>query len=148
MDFTREFQSVLEKHRPNDQSIAALSTMDVNCITNRNVSQDLVNESYQGSMDNLNRSFLPEGDHPYIPVYIYVFVSVINGFIFLFGLSGNCLVVVVIMKSRSMRTPINFFLLSLSIADILVLLFCQPAALMEFYAKDRWLIGEVMCKLP
>ena len=117
-----------------------------NNTKHRNNSLDYFNESYQGNFDNLNRSYSQEADQPYIPLYIYVLVSVINGFIFLFGLGGNFLVVIVIVKSRSMRTTTNFFLLSLSIADILVLLFCQPAALLEFYGKDRWLIGEFMCK--
>ena len=115
----------------------------LNNTKNRNNSLNYFNESYQG---NLNRSYFLEADQPYIPLYIYVLVSVINGLIFLFGLGGNFLVVIVIVKSRSMRTTTNFFLFSLSIADILVLLFCQPAALLEFYGKDRWLIGEFMCK--
>ncbi|XP_060562096.1 QRFP-like peptide receptor [Ruditapes philippinarum] len=46
-----------------------------------------------------------------------------------------------------MRTPTNYFISSLAVADLLVLLICQPAALMEFFAKDRWLIGKTLCKL-
>ena len=84
--------------------------------------------------------------HPYIPVYLYVLVSLFNVCIFVFGLIGNVLVVLVIVKVRNMRTSTNLFLLSLSVADMMVLLFCQPAALMEFYAKDRWMIGTAMCK--
>ena len=85
-------------------------------------------------------------DHPYIPLYIYILVSVFNSVIFILGIFGNVLVLLVIAKVRSMRTPTNFFLMSLSIADILVLLVCQPAALMEFFAKDRWFIGRTMCE--
>ncbi|XP_064617180.1 QRFP-like peptide receptor [Liolophura sinensis] len=46
-----------------------------------------------------------------------------------------------------MRVPNNFFFASLSIADLLVLVICQPSALLEFYAKDRWYLGTAMCKL-
>lgn len=106
----------------------------------------VINRSYEGSTRGVNRSYISPEDIPFIPIYIYVVVSALNAIIFICGIIGNLLVVLVIAQSRNMRTPTNFFLLSLSIADMLVLLFCQPAALMEFYAKDRWLIGNVMCK--
>ena len=92
--------------------------------------------------NNVTRS----GDDPFIPLYIYILVSVLNTLIFIMGTFGNFLVVLVIARVRNMRTPTNFFLLNLSVADILVLLVCQPAALMEFFAKDRWFIGAAMCK--
>ena len=97
---------------------------------------------------DLNRTFNKTnlGDEPNIPMYTFILVLMLNSIIFIIGISGNFLVVLVIARVRIMRTPTNFFLLNLSIADILVLSICQPAALMEFYSKDRWLIGEAMCK--
>ena len=83
---------------------------------------------------------------PEIPKYTFILVLILNCIIFIMGIAGNFLVVLVIARVRTMRTPTYFFLLNLSVADILVLLICQPAALMEFYSKDRWLIGEAMCK--
>ena len=97
--------------------------------------------SNESKTENINSTA-----HPYIPVYLYVLVSLFNVCIFVFGLIGNVLVVLVIVKVRNMRTSTNLFLLSLSVADMMVLLFCQPAALMEFFAKDRWMIGTAMCK--
>ena len=121
--------------------------MNLNNTTSRNNIPYFFNETYRGrNFDNLSGPISQEDYQPYIPLYMYILVSVLNGSIFLFGLGGNCLVVIVIVKSRGMRTPTNLFLFSLSIADILVLLFCQPAALLEFYGKDRWLIGGFMCK--
>jgi len=81
-----------------------------------------------------------------IPLYMYITVSVTNAVIFLVGTFGNCLVIFVVAKTRDMRTPTNVFLLNLSVADLLVLLVCQPAALLEFYSKDRWFLGTFMCK--
>ena len=97
---------------------------------------------------DLNQTFnwTRSDEPPKIPLYTFILVLVFNSLIFIMGISGNLLVVLVIARVRNMRTPTNFFLLNLSIADILVLSICQPAALMEFYAKDRWLIGEAMCK--
>ena len=97
---------------------------------------------------DLNQTFnrTNTGNEPEIPLYTFILVLLFNSLIFIMGITGNFLVVLVIARVRTMRTPTNFFLLNLSIADILVLLICQPAALMEFYSKDRWLIGEAMCK--
>ena len=81
-----------------------------------------------------------------IPTYIYIVSPLFNGLIFLVGLLGNICVMIVVIKVRSMRTPTNVFLLNLSVADILVLLVCQPAGLLEFFGKDRWFLGKFMCK--
>ena len=101
-------------------------------------------ENGSGYSYQLNQTF--NQNEPEIPLYTFILVLVFNSLIFIMGIAGNFLVVLVIARVRTMRTPTNFFLLNLSIADILVLLICQPAALMEFYSKDRWLIGEAMCK--
>ncbi|KAL4231045.1 hypothetical protein ACF0H5_008628 [Mactra antiquata] len=81
-----------------------------------------------------------------IPLYIYICVSVVNAIIFIVGTFGNVLVIVVVLRVREMRTPTNVFLLNLSVADVMVLIVCQPAALLEFYGKERWFLGEVMCE--
>ncbi|XP_060570534.1 cholecystokinin receptor type A-like [Ruditapes philippinarum] len=82
-----------------------------------------------------------------IPTYIYVIAPLLNAIIFLLGIFGNICVIIVIIRVRNMRTPTNVFLLNLSVADVLVLLVSQPAGLLEFFGKDRWFLGEVMCKL-
>ncbi|XP_033757421.1 LOW QUALITY PROTEIN: cholecystokinin receptor type A-like [Pecten maximus] len=79
-------------------------------------------------------------------LYIYIWVTVVNAVIFLTGVVGNIMVIIVVIKVRDMRTTTNYFLVNLSIADLLVLLICQPSALLEFYAKDRWYIGQTLCK--
>ncbi|PVD31038.1 hypothetical protein C0Q70_10315 [Pomacea canaliculata] len=48
---------------------------------------------------------------------------------------------------KDMRTPMNWYLVNLSVADLLVLLVCQPAALIEFFARDRWYLGEMLYTL-
>ena len=83
-----------------------------------------------------------------IPLYIYIIVSLANFVIFVIGVFGNLMVIYVIIKVKNMRTATNVFLLNLSVADVLVLLVCQPAGLLEFFGKDRWFLGEVMCKTP
>lgn len=125
--------------------------MNTSCIIQisyeqSNTQMAVDNGSYYSYDFNQTLEDYGTGEDPYIPLYIYILVSIFNSIIFILGILGNFLVVLVIVKVRNMRTPTNFFLLNLSIADILVLLICQPAALMEFYGKDRWFIGEAMCK--
>lgn len=80
------------------------------------------------------------------PSYIYIWITVVNALIFLTGCVGNILVIIVVAKVRDMRTPTNYCLVNLSVADLLVLTICQTSAMLEFYAEDRWLLGEFLCK--
>ncbi|XP_066277430.1 thyrotropin-releasing hormone receptor-like [Branchiostoma lanceolatum] len=63
------------------------------------------------------------------------------------GVVGNLLVGVVVLKVRRMRSPTNYLLLNLSVADLLVLLVCVPAAILETWVVSPWLLGEFMCYL-
>lgn len=82
----------------------------------------------------------------YIPLYIYIITIIVNAIIFIVGTFGNMFVIYVILRVQNMRTATNVFLLNLSAADVLVLLVCQPAGLVEFFGKDRWFLGKAMCK--
>ena len=84
--------------------------------------------------------------HPGTPFYVFVWVTILNAVVFLVGLVGNVLVIVVVTRVREMKTSTNFCLMNLSIADLLVLLICQPAALLEFYGQEKWVLGDFMCK--
>ncbi|KAK2141637.1 hypothetical protein LSH36_1063g00022 [Paralvinella palmiformis] len=67
--------------------------------------------------------------------------------VFLFGVTGNVLVIFVIFKNPEMSTATNIFLVNLSFADLLVLLVCMPIGLIDLYSKDVWLLGSFMCEL-
>ena len=78
--------------------------------------------------------------------YVYVTVTVFYVIVFMFGIVGNVLVIYVVCTQRDMLTPTNMFLVNLSVADLLVLLVCMPSSLVEFHARDVWLLGDVMCE--
>lgn len=103
-----------------------------------------LNASLPSDSNNSLHSGINNFEH--VSIYTVVYVTVINIIIFCVGICGNGLVIIVMCKMRSMRTSTNSYLFSLAIADVCVLLVCQPIALMEFYAKDRWFIGPVLCK--
>ncbi|KAM9409567.1 LOW QUALITY PROTEIN: neuromedin-U receptor 2 [Pholidichthys leucotaenia] len=65
--------------------------------------------------------------------------------IFLTGLSGNLLTCAVIAKHKKMRNPTNFYLLSLAVSDLLVLLFGMPLELYDLWQNYPFPFGEGGC---
>lgn len=47
------------------------------------------------------------------------------------GISGNMLVIMVIIKNKILRSTSNYFLISLSIADLMVASFVMPICLLN-----------------
>lgn len=82
---------------------------------------------------------------PRLPEYITIYVTVINIIIFVVGIVGNSLVIAVVARVKDMRTTMNLYLVNLSAADFLLLLVCQPTAMLDFYAKERWILGDGAC---
>ncbi|XP_059140942.1 thyrotropin-releasing hormone receptor-like [Physella acuta] len=77
-----------------------------------------------------------------------VVASALSSVIFVFGFLGNILVVVVIARTRSMHTTTNCYLLSLAVADSIVLLAGTLPAIPEpFFKVDEWPYGRLMCPL-
>lgn len=85
-----------------------------------------------------------------------VIVPVVFGLIFVVGVIGNCLVMVVIGKvrygsggrdagGRKPRSPTNVFILNLCAADLLFLLFCVPLHA-TIYSLPEWVFGAFLCK--
>ncbi|XP_077866304.1 QRFP-like peptide receptor [Saccoglossus kowalevskii] len=79
--------------------------------------------------------------------YTIIITTVFYVIIFILGVIGNVLVLFVVCCNKDMGNSTNYFLVNLSVADLLVLVFCMPVALLETYIIRPWLLGEVMCKL-
>jgi len=68
--------------------------------------------------------------------------------IFLVGIVGNVLVVVVIWRTRSLHTPTNCYLSSLAVADILLLITAPLPTIVElFFVIDQTFLGKEGCCL-
>lgn len=68
--------------------------------------------------------------------------------IFLVGLIGNVMVVIVVIRTRSMHTPTNCYLVSLAVADVLVLVSAPLPTIIEFFGiVDQCLGGPIGCSL-
>ncbi|KAM4728023.1 neuromedin-U receptor 1-like [Anableps anableps] len=65
--------------------------------------------------------------------------------IFMVGVLGNSLTCAVILRYKVMQTPTNYYLLSLAISDLLVLLLGMPLELYEMQQNYPFLLGEGGC---
>lgn len=107
-----------------------------------------INESSEMSTFQENSSdvsLFPPSDYP----FQYQVISVIIGIvIFLVGMLGNILVIVVVCRTKCMHTPTNCYLLSLSVADCLVLLSATLPSIPEpFFHTGEWPWGRVTCSV-
>ena len=84
---------------------------------------------------------------------IAVKVSRIIPYVFIMAVSiaGNILVAVVVLRVRSMRKAINFFILNMAISDLLITLVYMPRVVSILMAGYKWLsngaAGLVFCKM-
>ncbi|XP_066469034.1 neuromedin-U receptor 2 [Tiliqua scincoides] len=81
----------------------------------------------------------PRRSHLFLPMtWVYALI-------FIVGVPGNLLVCLVILKHRNMRIPINYYLFSLAVSDLLVLLFGMPFEVYEMWSNYPFLFGLVGC---
>ncbi|TFK06774.1 hepatocyte growth factor-regulated tyrosine kinase substrate [Platysternon megacephalum] len=66
--------------------------------------------------------------------------------IFIVALIGNILVCIAVWKNHHMRTVTNYFIVNLSLADVLVTITCLPATLVVDIT-ETWFFGQTLCKV-
>nr|XP_060616975.1 neuromedin-U receptor 2 [Anolis sagrei ordinatus] len=76
---------------------------------------------------------------------VFLPMSWVYAMIFIVGVSGNLLVCLVILKHRNMKTPTNYYLFSLAISDLLLLLLGMPLEIYEMWSNYPFLFGPVGC---
>ncbi|XP_073844754.1 CCHamide-2 receptor [Musca autumnalis] len=75
-----------------------------------------------------------------------VFVAILFTLIFIVGVLGNGTLVIIFFRHRSMRNIPNTYILSLALADLLVIIVCVPLAILV-YTQDSWTFGKSMCQI-
>ncbi|XP_071527174.1 thyrotropin-releasing hormone receptor-like [Panulirus ornatus] len=88
-------------------------------------------------------------DNPLYYSYIYrVIGTLFQGIIFVIGVIGNVMVVIVVAKNKNMTTPTNCYLVSLAIADCAVLIAAVPQEIVSYYLiGNHWIWGHVGCAI-
>ena len=59
---------------------------------------------------------------------------------------GNCAVVVAVYHNPALRSTINFYLVNLAAADVLIALCCMWPHLVNDLTKPAFVLGPFMCK--
>ena len=111
--------------------------------------QDVDNNGTQNtfSMTARNASVTQSSGFPeYLrePVAATAFQITVWSTVAFLGVIGNLLVCFVIL-GRLRKTSMNYYLLSLAIADLGVLLFIYPVSVAKYVSPFRWLLGEQAC---
>lgn len=103
-----------------------------------------------GSHTNLDNACLTEGE--YLEKYlgprrssVFLSVCLIYLVIFMVGVVGNALTCTVIARNKVMWTPTNYYLFSLAVSDLLVLLLGMPLELYELWQNYPFLLGKGGC---
>ena len=79
------------------------------------------------------------------PLGALVFQITLWSTIVFLGVVGNLLVCFVILSQSKMKTSMNYFFLSLAIADLGVLLILYPMMLLKYLFPFHWLLGKYAC---
>uniref|UniRef100_A0A3Q3L198 G-protein coupled receptors family 1 profile domain-containing protein n=1 Tax=Mastacembelus armatus TaxID=205130 RepID=A0A3Q3L198_9TELE len=77
------------------------------------------------------------------PVFLPICITYL--ILFMVDVVGNSLTCVVILLSKVMQTPTNYYLLSLAVSDLLVLLLGMPLELYEMWQNYPFLLREGGC---
>jgi tachykinin-like receptor len=78
------------------------------------------------------------------PWEIQLIWSLIFGLMILFAVFGNLIVICIIVTHRSMRTVTNYFLLNLTIADLVTIIFNATFNYI-FMLNGHWPFGKIYC---
>ncbi|XP_021912950.1 neuropeptides capa receptor-like isoform X2 [Zootermopsis nevadensis] len=106
------------------------------------------NDTSLGSMNESIEQYLGRTLGPKrLPLAVVLPITVTYVVIFVSGIIGNVAVCVVIARNRSMRTATNYYLFSLAVSDLTLLLLGLPYELGIYWQQYPWVLGETLCKL-
>uniref|UniRef100_A0A3B4UAL0 Growth hormone secretagogue receptor type 1 n=1 Tax=Seriola dumerili TaxID=41447 RepID=A0A3B4UAL0_SERDU len=106
--------------------------------------------SHNCSWEEINDT--TRNDDPVLPPLNYYSIPLLTGItiactlLFLVGMTGNVMTILVVSKYRDMRTTTNLYLCSMAVSDLLIFL-CMPLDLYRMWRYRPWRLGDVLCKL-
>ncbi|XP_034477392.1 neuropeptide CCHamide-2 receptor [Drosophila innubila] len=122
---------------------AATAGLNVSQVSNFSLlegSKTALGGGRNGSFEE-NSGYVDVWDRP--ETYI---VTVLFTLIFIVGVLGNGTLVIIFFRHRSMRNIPNTYILSLALADLLVILVCVPVATIV-YTLESWPFERNMCRI-
>ncbi|XP_069748543.1 motilin receptor [Narcine bancroftii] len=82
---------------------------------------------------------------PLFPVSTLIPVTVLCITLFVVGVTGNALTVLIILRYKDMKTTTNLYLSSMAVSDLLIL-FCLPFDLYRLWRYKPWVFGDFLCR--
>lgn len=73
-----------------------------------------------------------------------LFLPTLYSLVFLLGLTGNALVVLVLLKYKRLKSMTDIYVLNLAISD---LLFVLALPFWSYFMADNWVFGDTLCKV-
>lgn len=146
-------KDLFKKVKMTGSSYPHYSAVDTNCAFLNEVTHFLLrhlshsNESYD-YYEHLETIFQsPEFLEKFISlsrgewIFIYIF-----GILFALAIGGNFLVCFAVLRNEHMQTVTNYYIVNLSISDILMIILCMPSTVMYDFL-DTWYFGLLGCKI-
>ncbi|XP_063992676.1 pyrokinin-1 receptor-like isoform X2 [Diachasmimorpha longicaudata] len=109
----------------------------------RNTTEYLTNEATHLGSSESSSAYTTRRD----PLYLVIPVTIIYLSIFLTGTIGNVSTCIVITRNKSMHTATNYYLFSLAVSDLLLLISGLPAEVYLVWSKYPYIFGEGFCVL-
>ncbi|XP_075210432.1 pyrokinin-1 receptor-like [Lycorma delicatula] len=81
------------------------------------------------------------------PLYIVIPITILYSLILLTGVVGNIITCVVIARNRHMHTATNYYLFSLAVSDLLLLVSGLPQEMYYVWSRFPYVFGEAFCLL-
>lgn len=140
LSFTRS-RMIAKPNCSSKDTLASRCVHDLLCNTSvvLNLSEVEMEEFCLNQDEYLEKYLGPRRSPVFLPVCITYLI------IFLVGAVGNILTCIVIARNKVMRTPTNFYLFSLAVSDLLVLLLGMPLELYEMWSNYPFLLGKGGC---
>ncbi|XP_076013774.1 growth hormone secretagogue receptor a [Genypterus blacodes] len=82
----------------------------------------------------------------YYSIPLLTAITIACTLLFLVGVTGNVMTILVVSKYRDMRTTTNLYLCSMAVSDLLIFL-CMPLDLYRMWRYRPWRFGDALCKL-
>ncbi|XP_065072878.1 pyrokinin-1 receptor-like [Ochlerotatus camptorhynchus] len=113
------------------------------------------NDDYAGGLSgiyyvnngNVNHNIPTESDDVRDSLWIVIPISIIYSTIFVIGVLGNVITCIVISKNKSMHTATNYYLFSLAISDLLLLLTGVPQEVYLLWYRFPYPFDNNVCIL-
>lgn len=81
------------------------------------------------------------------PLYIVIPITGLYSLIFFTGVVGNIITCIVIARNKHMQTATNYYLFSLAVSDLVLLLSGLPQEIYSIWSRYPYVFGEVFCVL-